>query len=55
MPCGSCGGGRANASVEYLAKANDGTQKIVATVTEAKLYLAQHGGGSHRAVAKKPA
>lgn len=52
MACCGKGGG---AAVQYLAKANDGTTKTLATTTEARLYLAQHGGGSVKAVPKKVA
>lgn len=52
-PCGSCGG-RSNASqIEYQAKANDGTVKLLPTNTEAKIYLASHGGGTVKAVPRK--
>lgn len=50
MACCGKGGG---AAVQYLARANDGTQKLVDSDASARLYLAQHGGGTVKAVPKK--
>lgn len=40
--CGKAGGAKG----QYVAKANDGTVKKTDTDTEARMYLASHGGGT---------
>lgn len=50
MAC--CGRGAGAHEVEYLATANNGEKKKVATTTDARLFLASNGGGSIKAVPK---
>jgi len=40
--CGRTGG----STGQFVAKANDGTTKKFPTDTEARMYLASHGGGT---------
>lgn len=49
----ACCGRKGGELVDYEAKANDGTVKLLPTNAEAKMYLASHGGGTVRAVPRK--
>lgn len=53
MACGTCGGGSRARAVEYEVKTNAGGTFRVASISEAKIKLALHGGGTYRAVPKK--
>ncbi|MYZ35862.1 MULTISPECIES: hypothetical protein [unclassified Streptomyces] len=53
MAC--CGiGTRAASNVAYEVKTNDGKTTTVASIPEARILIAQAGGGTYKAVPKKP-
>lgn len=52
---GCCGNKKGSAQLEYLVTFMGGGTKTVATIGEAKIALATGGGGTYKAVPKKPA
>lgn len=48
----ACCGAKQSANTEYLLTYRDGTQERVATLGEARLKLAQNGGGTRAVVPK---
>ncbi|MFJ9029809.1 hypothetical protein ACIRQP_15000 [Streptomyces sp. NPDC102274] len=51
MACGTCG--RAASNVDYEVKLNSGKTQTVSSIAEARILIAQGGGGTYKAVPKK--
>lgn len=51
MACGTCG--RAASNVDYEVKTANGQTLTVKTIAEARIAIAQGGGGTYKAVPRK--